>query len=395
MWDEKSFHSFAALKSPFMKAIIIGGGPCGLAAAIALQEKNINVAVYEAAETFKPLGAGLVLAPNAIKALDAIGVADEVTRNSKLPSRSYLKTHKGKIIVATDNHEVLAKYGVQGVTLHRAELHRILYSHLKHGSVHTNKRLRSFIQTRSSVSVTFEDGTTDAADMLIAADGIHSVVRRSLLPQSKVRYSGQTCWRGITKTELEIDEFSESWGPGARFGIVPLKDGTIYWFGVVTAKQNDASLKAITKQQLVKMFEGFHEPVQKIIEGTEEKSIIHNDLIDLEPIKQFAFGRVMLTGDAAHATTPNLGQGACMALEDAATLGKCFEISSDPVEAFKTFEAKRIARTTRIVNTSWKLGKASQISNPVLSSVRNFLLKNIPKSAAAKQSDFLFNIDFN
>jgi len=394
---KKCFHSFDPdFKNPsFMKAIITGGGPGGLATALALSNIGIDATLYEAAPSFKPVGAGLALAPNAIKALKALGVEDKVTANAEIPSKTYIKTHTGEVIAETNNKEVFDRYGAQGITIHRAELNDILLSQLDASKVIAGKRVKGFYQDKNKVTVTFEDGSSDTADMLIAADGIHSVVRRSFLPQSKERYSGQTCWRGITRINEKIEYFSESWGPDSRFGIVPLKDGSVYWFAVANAPQNDPAMKALTKKELVKMFEGFHDPVAKLIESTGESSIHHNDLIDLEPIRQYAFGNIVLVGDAAHATTPNLGQGACMAIEDAVVLANCLKSFTDPAEAFKEFERKRIKRTTRIVETSWKVGKLSRVSNPLMISIRNFMLRNMPRAVANKQSDFLFNVDFN
>jgi 2-polyprenyl-6-methoxyphenol hydroxylase-like FAD-dependent oxidoreductase len=120
-----------------------------------------------------------------------------------------------------------------------------------------------------------------------------------------------------------------------------------------------------------------------------------HDIIDVKPIRQFAFGHILLCGDAAHATTPNMGQGACQAIEDAIVLANCMATySADIQKAFQVFEKKRISRTTRIVNTSWQIGKLAQIENKVLSNLRNGLMRLIPPSANEKQLQFLYNVDF-
>jgi 2-polyprenyl-6-methoxyphenol hydroxylase-like FAD-dependent oxidoreductase len=128
---------------------------------------------------------------------------------------------------------------------------------------------------------------------------------------------------------------------------------------------------------------------------TGDEQLIWNDIIDIKPVKQFAFGRILLSGDAAHATTPNMGQGACQAIEDAIVLANCMAVySSDIQKAFKVFEQKRISRTTRIVNTSWQVGKMAQLENKLLTSIRNTLLRLVPPSANEKQLQFLYNVDF-
>jgi 2-polyprenyl-6-methoxyphenol hydroxylase-like FAD-dependent oxidoreductase len=128
---------------------------------------------------------------------------------------------------------------------------------------------------------------------------------------------------------------------------------------------------------------------------TGDKPLIWNDIIDIKPIKQFAFGKILLCGDAAHATTPNMGQGACQAIEDAIVLAHCMALyATDTEKAFRVFEKKRITRTTRIVNTSWQLGKIAQVENKLLTHLRNSLLRLIPPSVNEKQLQFLYNVDF-
>jgi 2-polyprenyl-6-methoxyphenol hydroxylase-like FAD-dependent oxidoreductase len=377
---------------------IVGGGIGGLTLAIALQRKGFDVTVYENAPQLKPLGAGLGLAANAVKAFTDIGLSDEVLKKWKVMRKISIKDPAGSILRETDAEKLSSKYGViNNFTIHRADLHEVLLRHLHPGSLQLGKGCVDFIQKRSSVELVFQDGTTATAHHVIACDGIHSVFRKKLVPGSTPRYAGYTCWRAVIDDlppGFNFDEISETWGAGARFGIVPLTNKRVYWFACLNANAGDPVMQGFKIPDLLNHFEQFHSPIAEILKRTRDEQLIWNDIMDLAPIKHFAFGNIVLMGDAAHATTPNMGQGACMAIEDAAVLANCIESYATPEEAFKQFESKRIERTTRIVNASRALGRVAQLKNPLLMSLRNALLRCTPQRVTEKQLKFLYEVSF-
>jgi len=377
-----------------MKFAILGGGIGGLTLAVALQRKNIDVTVYEAAPQWKPLGAGLGLAGNAVKAFREIGIEQEVLREGKVLMKVAIRNPRGKVLTSVDSEEISRRFGVvNNFAIHRADLHHVLIGQLRPNTVHLNKSCVDFNQNDNGVTITFSDGSTAHADYMIAADGIHSVARRKLLSDVKTRYAGYTCWRGVTDElpmDFNPDETSETWGRGIRLGIVPLTKGRVYWFACVNASPNDPMMRSLTPAELLAFFGDFHAPIPDLIKRT--KKIIWNDIIDLEPITKFAFGRVVLMGDAAHATTPNMGQGACMAIEDAAVLANLIERYENAGDAFKVFEEKRIRRTTKVVNDSWQIGRMAQWDNPLMSSLRNIAISLVPKSVTNNQFKFIYDV---
>jgi 2-polyprenyl-6-methoxyphenol hydroxylase-like FAD-dependent oxidoreductase len=377
---------------------IIGGGIGGLALAIAMQQKGYHVHVYEHAPSIRPLGAGLALAANAVKALTAIGISDDVLAKGKVIRKLKIKSPDGKTITETDSEKISARFGmINNFTIHRADLHDVLMGHLEPGTLHLGKGCVDFQQDASGISLFFNDGTMAKADHVIASDGIHSIFRKKLFPKSETRYAGYTCWRAVideVPADFNFEETVEIWGAGCRFGIVPLSKHRVYWFACVNAKANDPAMRSFTVKDLLKYFAEFQDPVVQLLMRTRDEQLIWSDIIDIAPLRQFAFDNIVLMGDAAHATTPNMGQGACMALEDAATMANCLDDYSSASEAFKQFENKRIARTTKIVNTSWQLGKVAQLENPLLMSLRNTAIRLTPQSLAEKQFKFLYEISF-
>jgi 2-polyprenyl-6-methoxyphenol hydroxylase-like FAD-dependent oxidoreductase len=218
------------------------------------------------------------------------------------------------------------------------------------------------------------------------------------VPDSIERYSGYTCWRSVVDDVPESlvgDEASETWGAGKRFGIVPLINNRVYWYATLDVARRDPRISSYTLTDIQQLFRHFHAPVSAILDRSSNKSLLLNDICDFKPLRQYAFGNVALLGDAAHATTPNLGQGACMAIEDAVVLANCMGKVEDPLKAFQLYETTRIDRATRIVNASYALGKVAQIQNPILVSLRNAVLRNTPESIAEKQLRFLYDISFN
>jgi 2-polyprenyl-6-methoxyphenol hydroxylase-like FAD-dependent oxidoreductase len=377
---------------------IAGGGIGGLTLAIAMQRKGFNVHVYESAPELKPIGAALGLGANAVKALFEIGIGDEVLTAGKIIKYIRIKDQRGKILSETDSEQMSLKLGaVNNFTIHRADLHRILLDKLVPGTLILNKSIATVDQKNDGVVLRFHDGSSEFANYLIACDGIHSVVRKQFLPESTLRYAGYTCWRAVIDEippGINMEETSETWGAGCRFGIVPLTGNRLYWFACVNAKQNDMLMKSFRIPELLSYFSDFHFPVQEILRATKNDQLIWSDIADIKPLQKFAFGNIVLMGDAAHATTPNMGQGACMAIEDAAILANCIEDYTTPEEAFKYFEQKRIKRTTRIVNESWLLGKAAQLENPLLVMLRNTAIRMTPDSVSERQMKFIHDISF-
>jgi 2-polyprenyl-6-methoxyphenol hydroxylase-like FAD-dependent oxidoreductase len=377
---------------------IIGGGIGGLTTAIALQREGCDVRVYEAAPMFKAIGAGIVLAANALKAFREIGIEEEILSAGKELKRFAIRNTIGGYLNTTEAERINKKYGlVNTLTLHRADLHHVLQHFLKPRTVKPAKQCIGFIQSEHCVKLYFSDGTIAEEEFVIAADGIHSVFRKKLVPHRSLRYSGYTCWRAVIDVDASLvgDEASETWGAGRRFGVVPLNENRVYWYATLNSEPSGGNSAVVTKDELTKIFKDFHQPVQQIISLTRTDQLIRNDIFDFKPIGQYAFDNIVLMGDAAHATTPNLGQGACMAIEDAVVLANCIEQEVSVGQAFKQFQNARIDRNSRVVNASYSLGKIAQLNNPVLLRLRNAVLRLTPERIAEQQLKFLYDVKFN
>lgn len=374
---------------------ILGGGIAGLATAIALRQAGVEARIFEAASEIRPVGAGLGLASNAMRAFEVLGLSHVLENEGQVLTNFSILDTKGKVIKETYFDQ--SNPGTsKNFVIHRANLHNVLQDQLDEQQIQLGKKAIGVELSPESVNVTFEDGTSHECNYLIVADGIHSNIRQQLIPNSKPRYANYTCWRGIVNNfSMKIDGASETWGNRGRFGIVPLRNKQVYWFACVNSNQANSAFKYFKTKDILDQFETYHTPIKQLINETPDDHVIWNDIYDLKPLTKFAFGRIVLVGDAAHATTPNMGQGACQAIEDAVILGKCVQQENDMQEAFRVFEKNRIDRTTWVVESSRKIGQVAQIENPVLISMRNGLFRSMPKSWGSGSLRKLDNIDFS
>ncbi|KAF5279292.1 hypothetical protein FQR65_LT15422 [Abscondita terminalis] len=181
------------------------------------------------------------------------------------------------------------------------------------------------------------------------------------------RYSGYHCWRAtIDNSTIQLDKGSETWGAKGRFGMTPLVGNKIYWYACINTTANNPLYRNWNIENLRKHFASYHHPIPQILNETEDKQLIWNDIIDIKPLDQLAFGNILLLGDAGHATTPNMGQGACQAIEDVAVLIDELKKDISIAQAFVDFEKRRLSRTRYITETSWTIGKIAQWQNPAL-----------------------------
>jgi 2-polyprenyl-6-methoxyphenol hydroxylase-like FAD-dependent oxidoreductase len=376
---------------------IIGGGIAGLTTAIALNRIGLEVTVFEAASSLRPLGAGLALAANAMQAFDRLGMVEAVVRKGRLLDAFSILDETGRLVSHTDSRAVSERYGIDNFAIHRAELHQVLLDQLTKARVpiQVGKKATHTEQRENEVEVYFEDGTGHLTDYLLVADGIHSPLRRELLPESAPRYAGYTCWRGVVhRPDLRLSEASETWGRRGRVGIVPLTDDRVYWFACINASPQNQKMAQLTSRNLADHFRHYHAPIPDLLAETPNENLIWNDIIDLKPLKRFAFDRTLLLGDAAHATTPNMGQGACQAIEDAVVLADALARNDSVAAAFQNFERRRLLRTRTITNNSWRIGQVAQWSSPFLTILRNGLFRSLPARVNERQLEMLYSVDF-
>lgn len=369
------------------RILIIGGGIAGLTTALALQRRNLDFIVFEAVPEIKAVGAGISLAGNAMRVLKKLGIDEEVKRRGRLISSMIIEDDKGKRISVMDAEKLSREHGLDNVAIHRADLHRVLLNAIDRSKIVTGKKAIDFNEDSEGITIFFDDGSQEQGNAAIIADGIHSDIRKKILPGVSPRYSGYTCWRGVVENKWDIQHHAvETWGPNGRFGYVPIGNNKVYWFACKNAPIKDEIMSLFRIADLVDNFKSYAHPIPEMLNNTADADLIWSDIVDLKPISQYAYNRILLLGDAAHATTPNLGQGACMAMEDALMIAE--EINRQPgniVSAFITFEQKRIPRAHFIVNTSFRLGKLAQWENPVLSKVRDMLFRLIPDWVNEKQ----------
>ena len=368
-----------------MKVIVIGAGISGLTTAIALRKAGIEIEVYEKVGELREVGAGISLWANAIRVLDRLGLGQAIRDLAVSSPRSALLRPDGGAIVESPFEELIARLGgVAAVVLHRAELLAMLLAPVQ-DAIRLDHEFIGFEKNADSVVVRFANGVEARTDVLVAADGIHSLIRATLHPKDPIRYAGYTAWRSVVKFATAGLSMSETWGPGRRFGVVPMAGDQVYWFATKNAPQGEADPSGRAKQNLQELFGSWHAPIPQLIAASDESAILRNDIVDRDPLSSWGAGRVTLVGDAAHPMTPNLGQGGCQGIEDALVLAR--ELSkSGPVEpALRSYETERIARTTPIVLRSRQVGSLGQIENPAARRLRDFVLGSIPARMTLRQ----------
>lgn len=366
------------------KAIVIGGGIGGLAAGIALRRGGTDVKVFECADELCEVGAGISLWANALKALDKLGLGKIVSSFSTPSVVAGLRSWQGTLLTGGSITELQDNFGELCLIMHRADLLTALLTALGPEHVHLGAQCVGFRQDAAGVTAQFAEGSSARADVLIGADGLNSTVRTQLHGQRKPTYAGYTAWRAVVRFDRQQLLPGESWGRGARFGHIPMSNGHVYWYATKNAPEGERNPGG-EKAELLRIFHGGHIPIHALIEATDESAILRNDIYDRPVLRRWGEGRVSLLGDAAHPMTPNLGQGACQALEDAVVLGNCLREGPAVVSALRCYEAQRIPRTSALVHRSRQIGLIGQWQNPLAVRLRDIFMKYVSVRLQASQ----------
>ncbi len=355
---------------------IIGGGIGGLAAASALQRQGIQVTVFERNPELREIGAGLTLWANGVQVLRHLGLANTLAAVSAPLTRFECWSWRGKRLGSMRLDTIERLVGAPSIGIHRADLLRLLAGEVSQGSIHLNAYCVGFRPEQGTIISHFANEQQQQTDLLVGADGLHSVIREQLLGKEPPRYSGYTCWRGVAVFEdqhVSPGISSETWGRGRRFGMLPIGNGRVFWYATHNCPAGEQDRAGERKSRLSRLFGGWREPIGRLINATDEEAILRNDIFDRRPVRHWGSGRVTLLGDAAHPPTPNLGQGACQALEDALVLAGCLAEQHEPVAALRAYEARRMKRSAAIIEQSYLFGKIGQWEHPLLCSLRDGL----------------------
>lgn len=340
--------------------VIAGAGIAGLALAAGLQrtETATPYLLLEERPELGSTGGAITLWPNAIAALDEIGVGDDVRRAGHPVAAGKISTSRGRVVRSLDLDRSAAALGGPLVAIRRGDLIDILHAQIKPGSVLLGIAVRGYGHDDDGVRV-LTDGDPIEATALVGADGYRSEIARALHPGLPERYAGYPAWRGIA--DVGGVEPVQLWGAHREFGVVPLGPSASYWFA--TVRESAGGVVDDELAHLQTAFSGWPEPVQQVLRATDPVAVTRNDVMDRSIPRRWADGRVVVIGDAAHAMRPHLGQGGCQALIDAAVLARLLRQSGSPAAAFTAFESLRRGPVKRVVGLSRAAGRA--INAPV------------------------------
>jgi 2-polyprenyl-6-methoxyphenol hydroxylase-like FAD-dependent oxidoreductase len=360
-----------------VRVIVVGGGIAGLSAAIGLRRSGHEVIVLERASRIDPIGAGLTLFANAMTALDRLGMRDAVAARGAPAKRSAILTWKGRELARVPRDLLEGT-----IAIHRADLQLELAAAA--GEVRLGAEITAVEQQDDGAVARGADGSEERGDLLVGADGLNSITR-SAIADVRPRYAGYTAWRGVSPVPVEPGRLTESWGVGERFGLVDIGRGRTYWFATKNAREGEPDEPDGKKAEMLRRFSGWHEPIAAIADSTDEPAILRNDVYYLGRLSRWSAGRVVLVGDAAHATTPGVGQGAAQAIEDAVVLADRLASSGDLATALGEYEATRRPRARAVLKLSRRTDKAAQLASPLGWRFRNAIVRRLPEWAQRRQ----------
>jgi 2-polyprenyl-6-methoxyphenol hydroxylase-like FAD-dependent oxidoreductase len=385
-----------------MRLAIIGGGIGGATAALALRQFGFEPQVFEQAPHLLEVGSSILMWPNAMRVLTRLGLAETIRERGGILEQAQWLNHDGTLLKQFQ----LPITDVPAVALHRAELQSAMLGALPQEAIHLGHVFERYENVPDGIVAHFANRSSFECDLLIAADGVHSAVRQQFLNDGPPTDSGYLAWRGVVANASDSIPSStaiEIFGAGQRFGIGPLGSGKFGWWTSTNALIPPADALTM-RDKLLKLFAGWYQPVIDLIEATSLNSLIRNAVQDRRPVRGWSAGGVTLLGDAVHPTTPNLGQGGCLAIEDAAVLARCLhhhaasraggkEITERVSRALQRFEQLRYSRTASISRYSRLYGMTGQWENPAAVQLRRLALSLTPKVVIHRFLEKIFAYD--
>jgi 2-polyprenyl-6-methoxyphenol hydroxylase-like FAD-dependent oxidoreductase len=354
---------------------IIGAGIGGVAAGVALHQAGFAVKVFERAGQLREAGAGMSLWPNGTGVLQQLGLLQTVANHGQSGTQFLVRSQSGETLMEIGTAEA----ETPTVCVHRAHLLRVLADALPVESLAVGHELADMQFAGGKVDLRFTNGERLICDGVVGADGIYSRMRGRLMQPSRPVYRGYAIFRGIADVpeNFFVGHNSESWGEGSRFGILAIGGNKVCWYATV----NSAELPQHSdwpKERLQEIFCKWHNPIPELIAATEPSAIMLSAACDQQPARSWSSGPATLIGDASHTLTPNLGQGACMAMEDALVLANSLNQEKDIAAGFRAYEARRFPRVRNAIWRSRWLGEVGQWENREAVRARNAITRFLP-----------------
>ncbi|MBM7139423.1 MULTISPECIES: FAD-dependent urate hydroxylase HpxO [Acinetobacter] len=338
-----------------MNVVIIGAGMGGLTTGIALKKFGHQVRIFEQTEKILPVGAAISLWSNGVKCLNYLGLTDKIAKlGGQMDDLAYVDGLTGDVMTQFSLLPLIEEVGQRPYPVARADLQNMLMDEFGRDQIHLGKKMVSLEDKADFVEVHFADGSSTQADLLIGADGTHSLTRTYVLGQQvQRRYAGYVNWNGLVEISEDLAP-AQQWttyvGEGKRASLMPVADGKFYFFLDVPLPAGLENNRDEYKKLLKQYFSDWCLPVQQLIERLDPQKTNRVEIHDIEPFSQFYKGRVVILGDAAHSTTPDIGQGGCQAMEDAIYLARSLQINTLGLEdALRRYQNKRNERANELV----------------------------------------------
>jgi 2-polyprenyl-6-methoxyphenol hydroxylase-like FAD-dependent oxidoreductase len=361
------------MESVGLQIAVVGAGVGGLTSALSLSRQGHSVRVFEKGTELREIGAAVSLWPNALAALDRVGIEGDVLSQGHWEEDGAIRSPSGSEFTSFNNSNVL---------ILRTLLQHILLKSVEDVPIVLGARCIGVRSRAGCPIVHFNDGGSFECDLVVGADGIRSAVRRAIAPDDQpLRYSGVAAWRGIVRAPGLVTKAWLSVGGGLQFLGAPLSNDSVFWSPLVKLPEGQQADIADHRQFLSDLFSRWHEPIPTLLRLTPEVDYIPTEVYFRPPPKWLHKGRVVLVGDAAHPMTPDLGQGACQAIEDAVVLGECFTGSDSNVDAaLAEFKSRRLSRVRRVVREARQFGVLNAAKNLPVALLRTGALRFTPTS---------------